>query len=92
MNNSLGQILNKSINSTGNRVPLIKFQSGLLKVLCVLIIALALAYINVKLAISVGIAAICIKGILFIKDLLTINLDFHLDDKDLMEIDEQMWR
>ena len=92
MNNSLGQILNVSINSTSDGAYLIKFQSSLLKLLCVLVIALALAYINVKLAIGVGIAALCIKGIFFIKDLLSINLDFHLDDKDLIEIDEQMWR
>lgn len=91
MNTSLNQMLNVSIDSRKDGTLQIQFQSSLLKVICSVCLFLAISNINLKFAIALLTLALVLRGVIFIKDLLSMDFNFTLDNDDLKEINEQMW-
>ena len=92
MKSTYGQLKSVSLDTTQEGTLSIKIQKRLIKTVCFIALFCAVSYFNVKIAITLSIIAILVRAIIFIKEVLALNFNFTLDDMDLMEINEQMWR
>ena len=92
MKNTYGQLKSISLETTQEGILSIKIQKRVLKILCFVALFSFLAYFNFKMAIAISIAALIIRVIVFVKEVSDLDLNFTLDNDNLAEINEQMWR
>ena len=91
MKTALSQMLNATIDTPKKAILNFQLQSSLLKNLSFLAALILIAFFNGKMAIALFSLGIIVKTILYIKDLMTIDIDFTLDSESWAEINEQMW-
>ena len=92
MKSTYGPLQSISLDTTQEGILSINIQKQILKILCFVALFSFLAYFNFKLAIAISFAALIIRVIVFVKEISDLDLNFTLDNDDLAEIDEQMWR
>lgn len=92
MKSTYGPLKSISLDTTQEGILSSNIQKRILKILCFVALFSIVAYFNFKMAIAISIAAFIIRVIVFVKEVSVLDFNFTLDNDDLAEIEEQMWR